>query len=192
MRYKIFNGRFQPFHKGHLSVLEQVVADLKHDDILVVGIVSPFQNGEMSSIENTDYSKLVLEQLLPERNPWLPIVPMRAVSEILAGMNIKNRYLTTFMPSPSSNFSQIKKWFPSNRVWIIPNAGEEFDEKKAAFYLSQGEQVLRYEEKTGISGWDLRKHFLASDYNSFSRAVPKQVVDIYWNGEVKSEEEGKC
>ena len=72
---------------------------------------------------------------------------------------------------------------PMNRKWIIPDAGELFDDIKANFYRSQGENVIRYSEDTGISGHTLRELYKKGGYDNFKKFVPPQIVDIYWNGE---------
>jgi len=181
MKYHIFAGRFQPFHLGHLEIVKQSVSNLGENDVLVLAVVTSIDSG--NPVIDNEFAKNAAEHHLPERNPWLPIVPLKAVTNLVSNMQQSGRILTMLLPAPDKSWVGIKKWFPEDRVWIIPDAGEEFDTQKAMFYKNQGEKIIRYSESTGISGREIREFYKDSDYDNFKKFIPSQIVDIYWKGE---------
>ena len=179
MSYYIFAGRFQPFHLGHLDVLKQSVLNLEKDDVLVVAVVTKIKGHAIDD----KFAKSAAEHHFPDRNPWLPIVALKAISKLVKEMYPLNEILTTVLPSPDTSWTEIKKWYPADRIWIIPDAGEEFDNKKVEFYQKCGERVVRYSDNTGISGKDLRDYYQLGDYESFKKHMPANITDVYWEGE---------
>lgn len=182
MSYHIFAGRFQPFHNGHLEIVEKAISNLSNDDFLVIGIVTAFKG--LAVIDNS-FADNAIEHHLVERNPWFPLVPLKAVTHLSKVLNKSNQIIITVLPSPDSSWQEISNWFPKNRKWIIPEADEDFDEKKADFYRRQGETVIRYKECSNVSGRELRDYFFKGDYENFKKYIPAQIADIYWTGEKK-------
>jgi len=178
MSYHIFAGRFQPFHVGHLDVLEKGIADLGDDDVLVVAVVTAFKG----VIIDTSFAKTAAEHHAPDRNPWGPLVSLRAVSQLARKMGASEQIITTILPAPDTCWLEITKWFPSDRKWIIPDSKEQFDDVKAEFFQKCGESVLRYKDSSSVSGRELRGYYLNSDYENFKMHIPEMIVDIYWNG----------
>jgi hypothetical protein len=84
------------------------------------------------------------------------------------------------MPRPDLSWELVDAWFPGKRTWIIPEAGEEFDDNKAAFFASQGDGVLRIPETTGASGRLLRDAWLERNEALFRAGVPKACFEVYW------------
>lgn len=105
------------------------------------------------------FSEKAAEHRLPERNPWGPIVALAAISEVSKQYANCCKIITTLMPYPNLAWPVIKNWFPLNRVWIIPDAGEDFDDEKAIFYKKQGENVVRIGDDSEISGRELREYY---------------------------------
>ena len=182
MAHHIFAGRFQPFHLGHMEIVEQSLHHLDVDDILVIGVITSM-NG---IIVDDNFAKSASEHHLPERNPWLPIVPLRAIN-CLCSANHSKQILTTILPCPDTSWTEITKWFPMNRKWIVPYTEETFDDIKADFYRRHGESVIRYSDNTRISGRELREFYKKGEYDNFKKFIPAQIVDIYWNGEKRQE-----
>ena len=181
MSYHIFAGRFQPFHLGHLEVVTLSIFNLGKNDVLVLAVVTSFDNAV--HIIDSEFASNALEHSLPERNPWNPIVPLKAVTNLASNMEETGKILTMLLPRPDTSWIGIKKWFPEDRAWIVPEAGEDFDGQKVQFFKKQGEEIIRYSESTGISGRELREFYKNNDYDNFKKYVPSQIVDIYWTGE---------
>ena len=171
MHYYIFKGRFQPFHYGHLQIVEKSIALLKNNDVLVLAAMCSFD----CSLEIVDetFSKKAAEHRLPERNPWGSLIALEAISEISKQYSNCCKIITTLMPYPNLAWPIVKNWFPLNRVWIIPEAGERFDEDKAIFYKKQGERVIRITDDSKISGRELREYYNNKDMKQFYNVTVK-------------------
>lgn len=85
------------------------------------------------------------------------------------------------MPVPNYAWNLINDWVTQNRIWVIPDAGEEFDNDKAAFYSRMNESIIRVPDCSGVSGRELRKAYFADDFDFFSNNIPSSIVDLYWN-----------
>ena len=176
VKYYIFSGRFQPFHNGHMQILKNLLRIVKKDDVIVLAIsTQAFSVTKKSS----EFTNITNEHYQEERNPWNYLVVLEAVNTIIQHLNLNNRILSTLIPRPDLGLEQIKFWFPSNRVWIIPKGDENFDDLKEKFFLSQGEEVLRINDISKISGWELRKFYYVNDVYSFNKFIPECLKNIY-------------
>lgn len=176
VKYYIFSGRFQPFHNGHMQILKNLLRIVKKDDVIVLAIsTQAFSVTKKSS----EFTNITNEHYQEERNPWNYLVVLEAVNTIIQHLNLNNRILSTLIPRPDLGLEQIKLWFPSNRVWIIPKGDENFDDLKEKFFLSQGEEVLRINDISKISGWELRKFYYVNDVYSFNKFIPECLKNIY-------------
>lgn len=182
MKYYIFKGRFQPFHNGHLQVVNKVLDMLKQGDMLVIAAMCRFDYP--IDIIDKDFSEEAFEHTLPERNPWGSVVALEAISEVSKVLSGKHKIITTLMPYPNLAWNIIKMWFPANRVWVIPDAGESFDDAKEKFYESQGEKVIRIVDDSNISGRELRDYYYAKNSHDFFTGVPEFLHSIYWKSKV--------
>lgn len=184
MKNYIFAGRFQPFHIGHLQVLEFVSNNFNSQDNLIVGVVSPFISNKVIDKEFVD---LALEHHLPERNPWSVSERLKALSILTRELSLKYNLniVTSAIPRPDYGYETIKEWFPEKRIWIIPNAGESFDESKANFFLERGDEVLRINDDSKISGFVIRTAIKNGNINEIKDLIPECMQDIYLNNEIK-------
>lgn len=173
----IFSGRFQPFHNGHMQVFRQLCGKLTQNDILVLGVIAPFESDDVKDVNFLEASK---EHQLPERNPWDVLVPLSAVAQIARSSHYSGQIVTTLLPRPEYGWKLISTWFPNKRIWVIPSAGEEFDEKKSEFFTKMGDQVVRFKDTTGISGRELREFYKEGEYEKFVSCVPSGLADIYF------------
>jgi len=87
-------GRFQPFHKGHLSVIREVLRQCD-DAIVVIGSAeeshtpkNPFTGGERF--------QMLLASLTPEERSRVIIVPVRDVNRYSVWVNHLESYLPPF------------------------------------------------------------------------------------------------
>jgi len=172
----IYAGRFQPFHNGHLQVLQQACKILMPTDTLVLAVVSPF---ESNNVVDENFLKSSLEHHLPARNPWNVSVPLRAITQIAQSCDCRGQIITTLIPRPEYGWHTITEWFPQKRVWVIPSADETFDEKKSDFFKKMGDSVIRFKDDTGISGRELRNWYSNGNHKSFTEYIPECVGNIY-------------
>jgi len=175
----IFAGRFQPFHNGHKQVFDKICEKMSSTDVLVLAVVSPYTS---DNIKDKSFAEASTEHHEADRNPWYVYVPLMAVSRIARLCPRSEQVITTLLPRPEYGWDIIEKWFPNDRVWIIPNAGEDFDDKKSGYFRSLGDRVERISDTTGESGWNLRKLYKEGNYNEFKQHVPEGIAEIYFRG----------
>lgn len=175
----IFSGRFQPFHNGHMQVFEQLCKKINVTDTIVIGVIAPFEP-KKADIKDKDFFRASEEHHLPDRNPWEVTIPLYAVSRIARLSHYTGRIITTLLPRPECGWQTIQSWFPQKRIWVIPSAGEDFDEKKCKYFTKMGDGVIRFQDTTDISGRELREFYKKRQYKKFADNVPSEVVDIYF------------
>lgn len=173
----IFAGRFQPFHNGHMQVFQQLCEKITPTDTLVLGVIAPFKSDD---IKDLDFLELSEEHHLPDRNPWKVSIPLSAISQIARSSHYGGQIITTLLPRPEYGWETIISWFPGKRIWVIPSAGEDFDNSKSVFFAKMGDQVIRFPDTTGISGRDLRRLYKEGQYEKFVSCVPRGLADIYF------------
>jgi cytidyltransferase-like protein len=176
MSIYIFAGRFQPFHNGHLQVLQQACEKLTSNDTLVLAVISPFKSDDVA---DESFLESSLEHHHPNRNPWDISVPLKAITQIAQSCHCCDQIITTLMPRPEYGWRTITEWFPQKRIWVIPSADEAFDEKKSDFFKKMGDTVVRFEDTTEISGRELRNWYKEGNHKSFIENVPECVGNIY-------------
>ena len=174
----IFAGRFQPFHNGHMQVLQQACEMLTPTDTLVLAVVSPFKS---NNIVDEGFLESALEHHQPDRNPWDVSLPLKAITQIAQSCHCANQIITTLIPRPEYGWHTIAEWFPKNRIWVIPSADEMFDEKKSDFFKKMGDSVKRFEDTTCISGRELRNWYSEGNHKAFIEYIPECVGNIYLN-----------
>ncbi len=177
----IFAGRFQPFHNGHMQVFQQLCEKLTPLDTLVLGVISPF---ESEDIKDEDFLEASKEHHLPERNPWDVLIPLSAVSQIARTSHYARQIVPTLLPRPEYGWKTLMSWFPRKRVWIIPSAGEDFDNKKSDFFINNGDRVIRLPDTTGVSGRELRELYQKGQYEEFAANIPDGLADIYFRDRI--------
>lgn len=176
----IFAGRFQPFHNGHMEVLKELCKKINSTDFVVLGVIAHY---ELQDIKDKVFFEASKEHHLPERNPWELSVSLEAISSIARSGQFKQQIITTILPRPECAWEIIKVWFPTKRIWVIPMAGEDFDDQKSIFFNKMGDEVIRFPDTTGVSGRDLRDLYKKGQYEEFLANVPKGLADIYFKEE---------
>lgn len=182
----IFTGRFQPFHKGHMQVFQQICEKLNPSDILVLGVISPFHSTDIKDMSFLECSK---EHHVPDRNPWNVTVPLSAISKIVRSSHYQSQIITTLLPRPEYGWETIKSWFPQKRIWVIPFAGEKFDERKSEYFTKMGDKIIRFEDTTGISGRELREFYKKNLYEEFAKYLPEGLAEIYFSEKLNNSAE---
>lgn len=168
----VFPGRFQPFHNGHDEVVRSTLELSEQRLVLaVVCAIKLDSGGDRFDAESAEHFER-------ERNPFRPLTVHRMLQEV-ARMRYPARppqVLLIPRPSRGSNWSAIDQLFPRGRAWVVPAAGEDWDERKAEFFASMGDEVVRVPHSPGVSGRELRSSMSAGDWSAVSEGVPAEVL----------------
>ena len=181
MRWIIFAGRFQPFHLGHFEVVERTINSLcTPATILTLAAVT--QETFESSTGDVAFTHVADEHHLPERNPWSLSTRLWALGGVTNYFRERHPELqinTTLLPRPDYGLRVIRSWFPGERSWIVPEAGEMFDEAKVKFFVDSGEKVVRVPDTSNVSGRILRESWKIGDVEEMRRQLPECVHRAY-------------
>jgi hypothetical protein len=178
-RYVIFAGRFQPFHNGHYSVLLQAARDLRRNELLLVAVMTSVGCGQSP---DGAFSVKAEEHHGRNRNPWsvaTRLVVLSTVTNMLRDEAPGKSVAILAMPRVDIAWDLVTQWLPGRRTWVVPLAGEDFDESKVSFFKERGDHVRRYTDTSGVSGRELRAYFEAGDRSAFEAGVPVSLARIY-------------
>jgi cytidyltransferase-like protein len=138
MMHHVLLGRYQPFHVGHLALLNHVAQEFPNDRI-VVAIVNP-DPVEAWRGDGRDFHRFI-----PKRNPLNYWERYRCISEGLKGEVCESR-VVGIVPSPrlSVNFARAQRFLPPRPRQLVLRRrwGDEFEDSKVDAYRKQGEAVL--------------------------------------------------
>ena len=132
----ILPGRHQPPHNDHLRIIERA---LELAPRLVVGlIVHAAAAGEPQSA----FERIAREENAAERAPF---TLLERIEMLHAALTPRQRERVTLvgMPRPEADPALVRAMFPGERVWLVPDVGDAFDDEKARWFESAGERVLR-------------------------------------------------
>lgn len=182
MKYGIFPGRFQPYHNGHLWVINHFF-DVEKKSKLVIGIVNPDPVKPFEG-ENNIYRlekwnnpfnywqryKMIKDSLKPDYCSKVSIVPM---------------------PRPEVDYEKVSRYLPLDEesFFFIPTL-EEFDMWKIEQYqrkkLKRGLKIIRQneipEELRMIRGRYIRALYLCR--GNWEYFVPDSTIQVLKNDDV--------
>lgn len=133
----IFHGRFQPFHIGHLSVLNYLLTNTEND--IIIGIINP----NPLQILPGDDKRFV--RFSPERNPLSFWERYHCINLINRANNWEDRIIGIVpLPRPSINLKQANCYIPNKpRTFVICNRGnDEIERWKKEQYEKNDEKVF--------------------------------------------------
>lgn len=127
------------------------------DGALVVALVTHHEAEEPAP-------SLLLEEArahhVSERNPFTYLERHRMLDQAIRetlGSEAHARVRLIPLPRPELCWPYVERVFPEERVWIVPDVGEELDDLKASFFRSRGDQVLRIPLNPTVSGYEVRQ-----------------------------------
>lgn len=135
----ILPGRHQPPHNDHLRILERALDIAPH---VVVGlIVHRVREGAPASA----FERLAREENDPARAPFTLLERIAMFEAALASWPAAPRARVTLLgiPRPEADPPLLEAMFPGERVWLVPDLGDAFDDAKALWFASRGERVVR-------------------------------------------------
>lgn len=145
MKYEnvIWEGRYQPIHKGHVAYVKELLKHANHVVIFVVENCVSTELGDNFVSPVPKFTKIVDKHHRPEKNPlpfWLRyrLVKMTLQEEI--GMDAP----LTVWGGRRLDFlwDFYSKALPPNRIFITPKR-DDFEDAKAAAWKTLGEEVVR-------------------------------------------------
>lgn len=169
----IYTGRFQPMHNGHLSLIKQLKKQYPNETICIAVIKdTPLDT-------KTDFDHAADGMLSRERNPFDTQVTLTLIDRVLKAENLDN-VLVTLMPRASvATWPIITALFDCERTWVFTQnqiSPDAWEDQKATFYQSMGDNVVRVPIQKTIAGTLIRQAIKLHDYDSLATMVPQQVL----------------
>jgi hypothetical protein len=65
--------------------------------------------------------------------------------------------------------------FPGQRTWVVPRAGEAWDDSKSLFFESMGDSVYRVDQQPSVDGYSIRKAIQQKNFEHVQRSVPQGI-----------------
>lgn len=87
-------GRFQPFHKGHLTVIKEILGEC--DDLVVVIGSAEESHTERNPFTAGERYQMLLSSLTPDESARVHIIPLRDVNRYSVWVNHLESYLPPF------------------------------------------------------------------------------------------------
>ena len=132
--FAVYDGRFQPFHIGHLAFIERIHAETGLP-VAVLVIHSTV------STEAVGYSSVANEHHRPEKNPLTVWERVSLINQAIAheGYDFVSGVLA--IPRPDLYWSIAKAFYPPKRV-ICLSGKDDYERQKEVFWASLGEQTV--------------------------------------------------
>lgn len=172
----IFTGRFQPFHKGHLSVIEHLCDNYPYETICVAIIKDfPFVG------EKTDFDKRVDIEIAKKDPMFNAETTLSLINQVLRHFGY-DHVVTTLMPRASiQSWEVIERLFDCDRTWVFTDdqhGNDSWERTKSEFYELQGEKVIFIPINKSISGTLLRELIHKGDYVKLEEYLPFDIIKI--------------
>jgi cytidyltransferase-like protein len=163
----VVNGRFQPFHKGHLEYILKAKA---HCDFLCVGITQ-------YDISNLQQSPLDIHREKTENNPLTYFERVEMITGILLdhGLSFNDFSITPF---PIDSVEKLKQFVPT-RIPIFTTICDEWNISKIQMLEKAGYKVIVLIERTDkeYSGMIIRELIYRND-NQWKEMVPNGAIRV--------------
>ncbi len=154
--YAVWDGRFQPFHRGHLAVIQRILE--LHDGPLVVMVIQ-------SSIGDHDdvYSAQVDLHHQPYRNPLSLSERFCLIRLALREAGIDDRVAVLGIPRPDLYWPIARQFYPPKRFICLTDK-DDYERAKVTFWESLGERpvIMPVPGAEGISASELKQRLRAS------------------------------
>jgi hypothetical protein len=154
---------------------------LEVNQVLVLAAIAT-RTGAADALVDGEFAAAAAEHHQPERNPWSVSTRLRALAKLLPALAISypgKEVVTCALPRPDFDWNTVTAWFPQSRSWVIPSAGESFDETKAEFFRRKGDAVVRYNDATQMSGRILRELWREGRTEELVQFLPDALRDVY-------------
>ncbi len=150
----LFIGRFQPFHKGHLHIIKQILGEV---DGLIIGIGSAQHGFTME-------------------NPFTAEEREEMISRTLSNEGLKN-----FKIIPIPDVNDDDKWV-GHVSRLVPEFDVVYSNNPIVktLFTTAGKEVRNFSffKREMCSGTEIRRRILVGE--EWENLVPRTVIDIMW------------
>jgi nicotinamide mononucleotide adenylyltransferase len=171
-RVNILPGRHQPPHRDHLALIAKAL-DAVDGPLFLALIVSPRTRGRAP----TELEREARRAHHPQRAPFSFVERLALIEAALAELPKADRVRVIALPRPEVSWPIVEAIFPEPRRWIVPSVGERFDDLKASFFRSRGDEVLRIDHQPTTDGRCVRALIAARD-PALAEHVPRGVARL--------------
>ena len=173
----IFTGRFQPFHNGHLHIVEYLSKKYPNE-IICVAIIKdyPFLG------EKSDFDKRVDIEIAKKVDALDVEKTLYIITKILQNRGYENTVVTLMPRASVESWKIIESLFDCNRIWVFTDnqqRPDSWEELKRNFYVSMHEDILLVPIEKTINGTDIRIKLKNKDYETLREYLPEEVIDFY-------------
>lgn len=173
----IFTGRFQPFHNGHLHIVEYLSKKYPNE-IVCVAIIKdyPFLG------EKSDFDKRVDIEIAKKADALDAEKTLHIITKILQNRGYENTVVTLMPRASVESWKVIESLFDCNRIWVFTDNQQRpdpWEELKRNFYVSMNEDILLVPIEKTINGTDIRIKLQNKDYETLREYLPEEVIDFY-------------
>jgi cytidyltransferase-like protein len=177
IRSVLYCGRFQPFHNGHLSAIQEAVETFSEP--LIVGVII----NTVLSHSSLPQDAWTLAQIGDERqvaalNPMPLLDRLEVIADVMNEAGLSNKIRLIPMPRPESYWELVIAMVPGPRTWLLPDSQDPFELGKKEFFLSRGDTVSLLKKWTSVSGTGVRE-LLANGDRRVEDQVPKAVLEYF-------------
>ncbi len=179
----IFTGRFQPFHNGHLNIVEYLSKKYPNE-IICVAIIKdyPFLG------EKNDFDKRVDIELAKKSDALDAAKTLHIITKVLQNRGYENAVVTLMPRASVESWKVIESLFDCNRVWVFTDDQQQSDsweELKSNFYISMNEDILLVPIKKNVNGMNIRMKLQNKDYEILREFLPEEIIDFYKKYEIE-------
>jgi hypothetical protein len=161
-RHLVWEGRFQPIHRGHVAYVGEL---LGRCDSLTVVVVANETSTEVAGVSPVpDFSAVVDQHHVGEKNPWPLWFRRLMVVETLAAAYPDAPLTVLAGHRLDLDWELYDQLLPPDRVFAVPGR-DDFEDAKAAAWRSLGQQVLRVDVAglPVVSGTEVRRRMAAGE-----------------------------
>jgi len=132
--FAVYDGRFQPFHVGHLAFIERIHTATGLPVVVMV-IHSTLSGGAEG------YSAIADEHHRPEKNPLTVWERVSLITRacVFAGHDFVAGVLA--IPRPDLHWPLTQAFYPADRV-ICLSGKDDYERRKEVFWASLGEKTI--------------------------------------------------
>jgi nicotinamide mononucleotide adenylyltransferase len=172
----ILPGRHQPPHDDHVALIRSALSRVVPSTLYVGLIVSPPPEGDPVDAMEAEARR----QNEPPRCPFTFDQRRRLVEAAMFDCLLPEESALVRvipLPRPEVSWTLVEAMFPEERVWIVPDVGEAFDDMKATYFRAKGDRVIRLALRTRTDGRRVRA-LIENDDPELSEHVPPGVARL--------------
>jgi cytidyltransferase-like protein len=171
-------GRFQPFHVGHLEIARKAMEKYPNEALLIGVIVPHGPTKDHFSPEAQRLDEAATKRIKPEDNPWSALARVRAVRRAVA-KELSNQAIEVIpVPRPETAWQFFTTLIPENRIWVLPEERDEFEQAKYNMYTAAGDKVCEVKmDRSIVSGTEIRDLLRNSQHDKVIEKLPHGVLE---------------